>query len=189
MSEKQTKQNNNSGIKMLIVLLVAAIWILALIMLALIISPDKSAIPEFEITDKRGEWGSQGTIAVFDEMINPGSEGEYNFVIKSLSDASLRYIFVMEEEYKNGNSDWASFMRYRLKMNGKYVDTDEWRSIDEMSYSGIIILPGTRQLFTLEWSWPFENGTDDNDTDIGIKGGSYSVIFHLTAEVIEEEVE
>ena len=165
--------------------MIAAIWLLALIMLALMFMPRNGAVPEFEITDKTGEWEAQGTVAVFDDTIYPGKSGQYDFVLHSLSEGNLKYVIVFDEYYTGDVVNWAPFMEYRLKMNGKCIETDEWRPIKDLTYEDIVILAETSQLMTLEWRWQFESGKDDSDTEFGFDAGTYSIVFHLRAEVIE----
>ena len=184
MQEEQTKQKNSSGLKLLLVLLMAAIWIVALLMIALINLPKSPVIPEFEIKDKNGLWEAQGTVAVFNENIKPGDEGEYYFVISNVSDGNLKYSFDMKEHYP-GNKEWIPFMQYRIKMNGKLIEGEDWYMADELCYDEIIILPKTKQLMTLEWRWAFENGKDENDTLIGNRGGEFVLYFHVTAKLAE----
>lgn len=185
MSESTNKQKNNSGLKIAAVLFVAAIWLIDLIIIALLLLPAPSPFPEFEIIDNNGQWEAQGTIAVFDETIHPDTHGEYNFIISNTSDAMLEYVFKLEEKYVDRDEEWPSFMKYRLRMNGQHMETTEWFSAEELVYSGILILPKTKQLMTLEWWWPFEGGNDGNDTWFGNDAGKFSVVFHLTAEVVE----
>lgn len=187
MPKEQSNRKKRSK-KMLIILFIVEIWLMSLLALALIVSPNSSpngsSIPEFEIKDRNGSWEAQGTVAVFNDMINPGNCGEYDFIISNLAGVKLKYSFVMEEVYTGTDEKWSSFMQYRLKMNGQHLETDVWFSADNLSYDGIIILPNTKQLMTLEWRWNFD-GDDENDTTIGKQGGTYSVVFHLQAEVAE----
>ena len=71
---------------------------------------------------------------------------------------------------------------FRLRMNNVLMETDEWKTVDKLKYDQTVILPNTRQSFTLEWQWPFESGSDDNDTLIGADGGKISLVLHLTAQ-------
>ncbi|MCH5164104.1 MAG: hypothetical protein J1F36_03725 [Clostridiales bacterium] len=188
MPKSQSKPKNTGNvIKPLIVLVVALIIVTIFIILALLLAP-RAAIPEFKITDRQGSWEAQGEIAVFDDKIMPSSKGEYYFILKNDSEASLRYGINLKEYLFGVNYNAQSFMQYRLKMNGVNLADDDgaWHYIDDIDYYNIIILPGTEQLMTLEWRWPFEiDGThDQNDTVVGRTGGKLSVVFFVWAEVI-----
>lgn len=188
MPKSQAKQRPT--LKPLAIVLAAVIIITIFIILALLLAPGDS-LPEFEITDQNGVWRSQGPLVVFDDLIKPGSKGEYKFIIRNESDADLSYGIRLSEYLDNINHDAEAFMLYRLKVGNIYIDNSDWHQVDYkynnvLDYNEIIILPGSEQLMTLEWWWPFESGRDENDTLIGTTGGKLSVTFFLWAEVVEE---
>lgn len=183
MSSVQAKRKDNTGLKMLLIVLIAAMWIVSLFMLMLLVAPQTPSVPTFEINDKNGSWEAQGTVGVFDNSIKPGSAGEYNFIITSASDAELKYTFSIEEHFEGKDNNWTPFIQYRLRMNGQLIGGDDWFYADYLFYSDIIILANTKQLLTLEWRWDFD-GDDDYDTTLGIGGGEYYVTFYLKAEVV-----
>lgn len=171
-------------IKPLIALIVATVLLILFLTIALLLAP-RDYVPEFGITDRKGSWEAQGTIAVFDDTINPGSHGEYQFIIKNETEVDFNYGIILSE-YLDAEETVIPFMRYRLKIDGVYIDaTDtEWHTIDELRYYNISIMPDDRQRLTLEWDWPFENGMDENDTLLGQTGGKLSLTFFVWAEVV-----
>lgn len=185
MPKSQTLKKNGTKIKAVSMLIAATILLIIFLIIALLLAP-KASIPTFEITDRNGSWEAQGTIAVFDDTVSPGSGGEYYFILKNDSDAVLRYSIDLKEYFSGANGEWLPFMQYRLKMNGKEMDNGEWHSVSDIDYNGILIVPGTEQLMTLEWRWPFEEGFDDRDTVVGYTGGKISVVFFVWAEVVVE---
>lgn len=176
--------------KPVLVAIIATVLLISFIVIALILEP-QDPVPVFNLTDQNGDWDAQaqGKIAVFDEKIHPGSEGEYKFIIKNESEANLVYGFRLSEYLNNKNSDAKAFMEYRLKTDNIYLGDGEWHLVG-MDYSNIEILPGTEHLMTLEWRWPFEidDPNDENDTLIGITGGELSVHIFVWATVSEEEL-
>lgn len=181
----QDNQERGSVIKPLLIVIITTVVLAIFIILAILLMP-RDAIPVFEITDRKGSWEAQGTIAVFDDKIKPGSEGEYSFVITSDSEGVLRY-GLQFTEYLYTEALASPFMQYRLKMDGVYIDSDDtaWHYINDLDYYGILILPETEHIFTLEWRWPFEIGRDENDTLVGRAGGTVSLVFFVWAEVVE----
>ena len=179
MSTSQSKKKN-PALTVVLMCIIATILIIVFLVVALIIAY-KITIPEFEITDQNGEWTAQGEIAVFDNKINPGSEGEYKFIIKNDSGEKLKYGFKLSEQI-GSNNEVSPFMQYRLKMDNIPLD-DEWHYAG-VDYSDIEILSGSKHLMTLEWRWPFESGNDINDTLIGSTQGQLSVHMSLWAEII-----
>lgn len=181
----KSNKKSSPAIKTVTALLIATIIITIFLIIAFLLAPT-DAIPEFEITDRKGSWEAQGTVAVFDEKIKPGSKGEYHFILKNESEAVLSYGIIMSEYLHNVDHEAKEFMQYRLKMNDVFIDNEEWHSIKELDYNDIYILPGTKQLMTLEWRWPFEDD-DVNDTLLGRTGGKLSVTFFVWAQIVEEE--
>ena len=184
MSKSQEKKSNNRALNTVLIVFVAVLIVIAISLLVLLLAFQKGTIPEFKITDKDGAWGANGTVAVFDDAIKPGSSGEYDFVINNVVNSKLCYTFVMEEKYADENTEWKSFLQYRLKMNGTNIKSEEWLTASELSFSDITILPNTKQLFTLEWRWAWDEN-DEIDTNIGNIGGEFSLVFHLQAKVVE----
>ena len=181
MSNSQNNKTNRTAITVVLMTLIATILIIIFVLLAFIFAP-RTYIPEFEITDQDGGWKAQGEIAVFEDKIKPGSEGTYKFIVKNESDVSLRYGFKLSEYIGNINQDANPFMQYRLKVDNIYLDR-QW-SYAGLDYNNIEILPGCKQIVTLEWCWPFENDRDGNDTAVGRAEGQLSVWLFLWAEEI-----
>ena len=136
----------------------------------------------FQVEDTNGSWEEQGTVAVFDTMIYPGSSGKYEFVMSNESNVQLQYTFSLNEKYI-GNANFNSFMEYRLKMNNEYIHTMEWVNISNLIYSDLVFLPNTKQLMMLEWRWPFEAGKDEEDTSFGLDAGKYFIVLNINAKV------
>ena len=175
------KQRNVVKIALLGVL--SAVLIAAIVLIALIHLPaSDTEKPIIDIKDNEGTWEAQGVVAVFGDTVRPGSNGEYNFVINNPHDIEMQYSFYIEPKY-DGDTDIKQFpIMFRLRMNNVLMETDEWKTVDKLKYDQTVILPNTRQSFTLEWQWPFESGSDDNDTLIGADGGKISLVLHLTAQ-------
>lgn len=184
MSDYKSKHKSRNGLKVIMMLIIATVLLIIFIVFALLLAP-RDSIPEFEITDRHGSWEAQGTIAVFDDTIVPGSSGEYQFILKNASEGTLRFGIELSE-YRYTSEFAEPFMQYRLKMNGINLDTnaEEWHYVNDLNYYDLKILPGTEHMMTLEWRWPFESGNDSNDTVVGRAGGELSVVFFVWAEVV-----
>lgn len=182
-SQKAAKGGRIS--KPLMVMIIATTLLIIFIVVALLFEPQAS-IPEFNIYDQNGDWDAQaqGKIAVFDDTIYPGLDGEYEFKIKNVSDTKLSYGFRLTEYLNNTNFDAKSFMMYRLKMDGVPLGDYSWQRVG-FDYSEMEIEAGSEHRMTLEWWWPFDEN-DENDTLIGRTGGSLSVHIFIWAEVVED---
>ncbi len=166
----------------LAVMLATAIILIALISLP----PGGTPEPEYDppvidISDGNGSWDSQGVIGVFGHSVKPGSKGKYEFVINNPHDFRLQYAFYIEPKYDGAEIDEFPIM-FRLRMNNVPVQSEEWKTVEKLRFEELVLLPSSSHSFTLEWSWPFEAGKDENDTFIGADGGSISLVLHLTAQ-------
>ena len=187
MPTQKVKQKRRPAVKALTMLIIATILIIIFLIIALLLAPNgKESIPEFSIIDSDGDWQANGTIAVFDNTVKPGSNGEYNFVLKNDSDKPLRYRIIFTEYLDGKKAGFEPFMRYRLKLSGVGIIDEEWYCAEDINYYGITILPGERQLVTLEYQWPFE-GNNERDTLLGRVGGELSVAFDVRAEVVLDD--
>ena len=133
--------------------------------------------------DNNGNWEEQGTVAVFDELIHPGSTGKYDFILTTESTGKLKYSFYIKEKY-DGDVEFTSFMRYNLKMNNIYLLKDV--TADELICSEFEFLPYSQQLLTLEWEWPYDSGNDERDTTFGRDAGKYYLTLYVRAEAVVE---
>lgn len=169
--------------------IVATVLLIVFLVIALLLAP-RSYVPEFDIRVRDWMYGEQqieahGKIAVFDDKIKPGDSGSFDFILVNETGTELTFGITFTE-YLETVAAAHPFMQYRLSQNDIYVtEHSEWRYANQMDFHNIRILPDTRQLFTLEWRWEFENGTDSNDTLIGRAGGELSIHFLVLAEVYE----
>lgn len=166
----------------IVVLSALAVILSVTIALIALINPPASetVIPVIEVSDSDGEWSTR-EIAVFDGKIQPGSFGEYQFVLNNPHDLEMAYSFYIEPKYE-GEIIPAFPILFRIKMNNVILQTEEWRTVDKLEFEDLNILPNARQSFTLEWNWPFESGMDGNDTAIGSDGGKISIALSLIAQ-------
>lgn len=169
----------------LAVLLIVTIILLALIQMPSVNvppDPDDDIVPVIDIRDNNGAWEAQGVVAVFGDTICPGDTGEYGFILGNPHDAAMTYTFYIEPIY-NGSVVAEFPIEFRLRMNNLPVQSVEWKSVEELRFEELHILPQSSQSFTLEWRWPFSAGKDENDTLIGKDGGKISMVLHVSAKV------
>lgn len=188
----KSQKQPNAVLKPLIIVIITVILLVIFILFALLFAPQeeehKESIPIFTIAERdwitKEQWEVNHTIAVFDETIHPGSSGEYQFILRNESDVDLWFGIHLFERI-NTTISAHSFMRYQLTMDDVVVDNNkvEWHRAEEIKYQGIRLLPGADHLFSLKWEWPFENGNDEEDTLIGVAGGTVSISFIVFAEV------
>lgn len=176
----ERKQRNIARITVLSILtafLVATVILLALVNLPM----SETERPIVDIRDNNGSWEAQSVVAVFDGEIRPGSSGEYGFVVNNPHNIEMAYAFSIVPQYE-GVAIEEFPITFRLKMNNVLLESDDWLTADNLDFSDMIILGGTKQSFTLQWQWAFDGGNDENDTVIGADGGKISMVLRLTAQ-------
>lgn len=94
------------------------------------------------------------------DVIAPESENSYQFIVRNNNDFGIVYDFEMKE-----TNEFNINMKYRLKLNGKYVlgDDKTWVIAKELLQSNVVLANNSYNVYTLDWKW-FES---DNDTEIG----------------------
>lgn len=169
----------------IVMLSVATLMLLATMMFVWLIDIPFADVPTIEVKDNQGTWEAQGTIAVLDSSIAPGSSGEYVFILENPHNTSLSYSFAIKEFY-NGEEVSDFPLEFRVRMNNVLLETEEWLSAEELQYTEMIMLPDSMHRFTLEWRWQFEQGDDARDTYFGETNGAYTLEFQMTAQTQEE---
>ena len=118
--------------------------------------------------------GSDFTVvsATGDDVIAPGTQGDYTFRLKNTADVELFYSFVLDGMFSIEGTDHLIPIKVRLKGNdGEYLigAEDEWSAIADLKdISDAGTLKGnTSRYYTVEWLWPFESGNDALDTMLG----------------------
>lgn len=146
--------------------------------------PDDDTVPIINITDDTGAWEDAGAIGMFGSSLRPGSSGQYKFTIHNPhEDKTLNYAFWIEPRYEGGVTVSDFPIKFRIKMNNLIVETEEWRKVEDLKLSELLLLPASEHAFTLEWNWAFEGGNDENDTLIGADGGKISLVLHISAQI------
>lgn len=121
-----------------------------------------------DVYDKDQYFGDHTPLNIFtnasydiaDDKIAPTSENSYQFVIRNRNEFGITYnLDITEENQFNVN------MKFRLKLNGKYVvgDDNTYVSASELNQYNIKLADQTHDVYTLDWKW-FEG---ENDTEVG----------------------
>ena len=111
---------------------------------------------------------------VVDDKIAPTSENSYQFVIRNNNDFNIKYNLEVNEVNK-----YRINMKYRLKLNGKYVVGDDynWVTYDKLNQYNLVLDNYNYDVFTLDWKW-FESSNDNQvGTDVNSHYGLNLSIF------------
>lgn len=115
---------------------------------------------------------------IVNNVIAPMSENSYQFVIRNNNDFDLNYSFEAIEENKYNIN-----MKYRLKLNGKYVlgNDNKYVTAKDLYQYDITLNSGNHDVYTLDWKW-FES---KNDTEIGTNINSN---YKLNLKILASQV-
>lgn len=176
-------QEGRNVVKIALLSAIAVLLAAIIILIALIRIPVgiKYEPPVIEIRNEEGGILGEGTVGIFGDKVQPGSEGSFVFKIRNSLNNDLLYAFSITPQYIGGDIDYFP-IEFRLKMNNVYMESNEWRTVEELAYSDVEMASLSENNFILEWRWAFENGNDYEDTLIGADGGSVSMVITLTAQ-------
>lgn len=133
------------------------------------------------VNDSDIVWHSTNQIKIFknpvyemEEVIAPGSNNVYHFVVKNNSSCDLIYKLNFIEKNK-----FHINMKYRLKKNGKYIKKS-WVSYDDLILSDSSLKYKEEDDYLLEWKWV----ESSNDTMIGT---TPDASYHLDIEIVGKQ--
>ena len=143
---------------------------------------------EFGVEDVEGEWTTNTKVDIFrvsyengenvvtvlsddgEKVIAPGTNNAYSFKLKNTGDVPVSYEMNVKAYITPEGTDIpvkARVSRYDgIWLAGdkdNFVDVLELNNIEEKANLG----SGKYTYYTLDWQWPFEQGTDELDTLLG----------------------
>ena len=116
------------------------------------------------------------------KKIAPGVSGTYEFDVINNRKSKVKYK-INTSNTNNSNIN----LQYRLKRDNEYVIGNEstWVKINNLSLNDVLLNSKSTHSYILEWKWPYEDGIDNIDTQIGKDGNSK---YELNISVYAEEV-
>lgn len=139
-------------------------------------------------------------------LIAPGTSGSFQIDLNNASDVTSKFgiAFSVENIVEDAESTPAIPVKYRVKLNGNYIDSD-WTDVptnidaDSTLYDAVLetaasTVPGASDdaVVIVEWKWDFEvnDAQNTNDTEIGKDSvtGEY-VQLKVTATVTATQVD
>lgn len=138
--------------------------------------------PVVDIRDNNGDWGAQQNIVVFDKTLHPGTEGEYNFIVRNDNEVTLECVIEFIRANTNVEGDYFP-LEFQLLMNNQVVGGYDWCSIEDIKLDNLWIMPHSDQAFCLRWRWLYENNQDENDTAFAINNGNIAISIKIEAQV------
>ena len=135
------------------------------------------------VYDKEKEYSQNTKLNIFkqvsyyvaEDKIAPASENSYQFVVRNNNDFNIIYNLETIE-----NNEYNINMKYRLKLNGKYVlgNDKEYVTASELDQYNLGLASKTYDVYTLDWKWI----EDSNDTEIGEEiDAHYKLELKITA--------
>ena len=143
----------------------------------------KNEVPQISITDGNiGLWEEETKIKVFDDIIYPGSQGKYEFVVKNDSLQKLEYTVNITQFYNDKECEDFP-MVYRLKKEYRYLTGIHWVDASDLKFDNLLLSKDNKQTFVLEWMWPYEGESDEKDTLLGFDPSEYYISISVNAEI------
>lgn len=146
-----------------------------------------TAIELFKVSYKNANGDITVKSAGNDKVLAPGTDGSYTFDLKNTANKAADYK-VWVEATINSN---ITGMPLQTKMSGQngwlLGSKNNWKDAKDLDGISTIehIEPGKSAEYKIYWQWPFEQGKDEEDTDLGnITVGqefTYTVSIHTLA--------
>lgn len=130
-------------------------------------------ISDISISSQDGEekkqWSADTRIDLFGKntKLQPGSYGGYQFDVKNPNYFGVKFQIWMVDSAGTNPDETPIPLRYRLKCGDEYVagDEDTWLDSTEIKANWVTLEQQKTLTYTLEWCWPYELGTDGDQTD------------------------
>lgn len=140
-----------------------------------------------EITENEIDWGDIEDLNIFSnpefenkKIIAPRSQSSYKFAIENKLDNKVVYNIAMSE-----TNEYNVNMKYKLKLDNVYIvgDEDTWVDVEDMQLDKVIVMPNSKNIYTVEWYWEDAN----NDTEIGKQiYAEYKLHINIEADIYNE---
>lgn len=160
---------------------------------------------DFNVRDAKKIWSTETAVELFkvsyanengditvrsaggDKVIAPGTEGSYTFDLQNTSTKTADYKIWVETRIASkitGMPLQTRMSGHKGWLLGSKNEWEEASALDGISTEEEIAA-GKNAEYTIYWQWPFEQGTDENDTKIGNltvnQQLTYTVIIHTLA--------
>lgn len=165
-AKQKNKEENERKNTILIILIILILLAAALLFFFRM----RNAHALFMVRDKDGVWRASFEADIFGEnAIAPGSSGEYCFTVINMSGGKLKYSIYLDCEYDSG--DGLPPIEYKFEnIDGRFTFDEE--SGRYILRDATVCKNGAKTMI-LKWEWPYENGRDNEDTNIGFAAGEY----------------
>ena len=127
-----------------------------------------------------------------DKLIAPGTSNQYVFTLENNGDVPLDYTMTMEA-WVEGTGErlpvrarvWDYTNQYLLGSAGQSADVLALNTVQDAAALGA----GRYAYYTLEWEWPFEQGTDEHDMMLGnlAADGDITLTVRITTTAVYDE--
>lgn len=140
---------------------------------------------ELNVYDNEKTWDANTKLRIFSNpayefknIVSPGSNNVYQFVINNNNNFSIIYKIKLIE-----TNPYKINMRYKIKRNGEFIygNDSKWVSAEEIEKEGLDLLKKSHDTYTLIWKW-IDN--DPIDTIAGFDLADYNLSININASSI-----
>ena len=147
----------------------------------------KSEIFKISYKNDSGEITVNGAKGNTDKLIAPGTANKYQFTLENPSDTALDYTMTMEAAITGTDEKipikvrlWDYTNKYLLGSAEQMKDVLDLNTVSEKASLGV----GRYAVYTLEWEWPFEQGSDELDTLLGNLAVEDDIVLEVNIKTI-----
>ena len=161
----------------------------------------------FEVEDPEQVWSTDTAVELFDvsyrndagqvtvrsensdKVIAPGTDGKYTFTLKNTSKKSADYKVWVETSVNTQITG----IPFQMKMSGGdgwlLGGRDNWEMAENLDGVSVTeqVAPGDSKDYTIYWQWPFEQESDEADTEMADVAVDQKLNYTVTIHTIATE--
>ncbi len=123
-------------------------------------------------------------------LVAPGTSNTYEFTIENTTDEMLEYDMAITAQVLG--TDLIVPVQVRLwNYKGEYLVGGEDANVPFLDLNGVKdngkLSAGYASVYTLEWLWPFEQGTDEYDTLLGNLAVGQDIILRIRIDTLAQK--
>ena len=124
-----------------------------------------------------------------DNVIAPGTDGNYTFDLKNTASQAADYKVWVEATMKT--EDIKIPLQVRMSdQNGWLLGSkDKWMDAEDLNGVSTTqrVEAGKTAQYTIDWQWPFEQGNDESDTKLGNLSADAKITYEVTIHTMASQ--
>lgn len=154
----------------------------------------ETAVELFKVRYRNGKGEVTVQSSGKDKIIAPGTDGKYSFALKNTGNGTLDYKVWVETQIHSNNAKIKELPLKARMSNEKdwlFGNSNAWKQAKDLD--GIqtrqVLEAGKQMEYNLYWQWPFEQGTDENDTSLGNLSADDTLTYTIKIHTLATEAQ